>query len=316
MFEQAAAELLAWQSIDAEKVTLNLDEHNKALATTKAADADRTLRLRVRESYVWCLVPVQPAPLGAISFDALRVEGGDPLAIRVANKLKNQGYVNLAYPPELLRSLLDNVLASLWADGHVSVNGLWESFSKYPYLPRLAGIDVLSETVKQGAAQVLWEHQGWGVAQGYDQATGRYLGLVAGDLAVTVTGTSVLVAPARARAQLDADQRQASQPSTDGAPVDTAPDTTTDVAGGTGTGVAEVRKRRFFGVVEIDPERPAREFTKVTDEVIGQLARVIGTRVTIRVEVEATNDEGFDAKVVRDISENAITLKFEQYGFE
>jgi len=31
---------------------------------------------------------------------------------------------------------------------------------------------------------------------------------------------------------------------------------------------------------------------------------------------QATNDEGFDAKVVRDISENAITLKFEQYGFE
>jgi hypothetical protein len=50
--------------------------------------------------------------------------------------------------------------------------------------------------------------------------------------------------------------------------------------------------------------------------VIGQLTRFIGTRVTIRVDIEATNDEGFDAKVVRDISENASTLKFEQHRFE
>ena len=39
--EQAAADCLAWQSIDADKVSLNLDEHNKALAATKAARISR-----------------------------------------------------------------------------------------------------------------------------------------------------------------------------------------------------------------------------------------------------------------------------------
>jgi hypothetical protein len=52
----------------------------------------------------------------------------------------------------------------------------------------------------------------------------------------------------------------------------------------------------------------------VTRGVIGQLARVIGMKSTITVDI-ATNDEGFDAKVVRDVSEKAATLEFE-HGFE
>jgi hypothetical protein len=51
-------------------------------------------------------------------------------------------------------------------------------------------------------------------------------------------------------------------------------------------------------------------------EVIGELSRLIGTKITVKRDIEAANDDAFDAKVVRDANENANTLKFEQHGFE
>ncbi len=38
--------------------------------------------------------------------------------------------------------------------------------------------------------------------------------------------------------------------------------------------------------------------------------------MTVRIEIEATDDDGFNDGRVRTISENARTLKFDQSGFE
>ncbi len=40
------------------------------------------------------------------------------------------------------------------------------------------------------------------------------------------------------------------------------------------------------------------------------------TNVTVRIEIEATDSEGFNESRVRTVSENARTLKFDQSGFE
>jgi predicted AAA+ superfamily ATPase len=314
--EQAAAEYLAWKSIDEDRVTLNLDEHNKALAATKKADADKTVRLRLREAFVWVLVPSQDDPLGPIGFDAVRADGADGLAVRAGAKLKNQGHVALAYSAEMLRTLLDGVLAPLWEGGHTTVNALWESLCRYPYLPRLATLEVLADTVRQGAGQLLWQSQGWAVADGFDAATGRYLGLTVEGFPPSVVGTTLVVRP-----DVAARQREQEVPAV---PAGTQTDTTN---GGTAlpdsvapavppVPAGPAAKRRFYGVVALDVTRLGRDFTTVNDEVIGQLARLMGTQLTVKVEIEATNDTGFDPKTVRDVSENATTLKFDQHDFE
>ncbi len=40
------------------------------------------------------------------------------------------------------------------------------------------------------------------------------------------------------------------------------------------------------------------------------------TDVEVRIEITAKSDHGFDDEVVRAVTENARTLKFEQHGFE
>ena len=75
--------------------------------------------------------------------------------------------------------------------------------------------------------------------------------------------------------------------------------------------------RRFYGSVDLDPNRPVRDLQPIIDSVISELMRADGVKLTLRLEIEATAPEGFkaeDAAVVRD---NARTLKFraEATGF-
>ncbi|MCX5042477.1 hypothetical protein OG921_04730 [Aldersonia sp. NBC_00410] len=52
----------------------------------------------------------------------------------------------------------------------------------------------------------------------------------------------------------------------------------------------------------------------VVDEVLAHLRSGENTSVTVRIEIEATDSQGFNESRVRTVSENARTLKFDQSG--
>lgn len=60
----------------------------------------------------------------------------------------------------------------------------------------------------------------------------------------------------------------------------------------------------------------ARDFGRITSEVIQHLAAVDGVELEVRLEITAVAKDGFDEAKVRTVNENAHTLKFEQSGFE
>lgn len=59
-----------------------------------------------------------------------------------------------------------------------------------------------------------------------------------------------------------------------------------------------------------------KEMDIVVEEVIQRLTELTGCEVEIVVEVSARKPDGFDEGVVRTISENGRTLKFDTFGFE
>jgi len=73
---------------------------------------------------------------------------------------------------------------------------------------------------------------------------------------------------------------------------------------------------RYYGRVEIDPQRVNKDTGLIVEEVIERLTSQIGCEVEITLEINANRSEGFDESTVRTISENSRTLKFEDYGFE
>lgn len=74
--------------------------------------------------------------------------------------------------------------------------------------------------------------------------------------------------------------------------------------------------RRFHGSVCLDATRVGRDAGRIADEVISHLTGLVGSRVTVTLEVQAEVQLGVPEKVVRTVTENCRTLKFQDHGFE
>jgi predicted AAA+ superfamily ATPase len=309
--ESGVADWLAWKLIWDERERRNLDPHQQNQARTKLDDAHRVVDLRIAETYIWALFPSQPDPTGPISWSSLKCDGQGDLPARVSKKLGNEGVLYGQYAPSLLRMQLDGVLASRWAEGHVSVGALWDDFARYVYLPRLPSLSVFCDTVKSGPASLTWETDGFAIADAYDG--GVYRGLIRAQSAPVVTVQTLIVRPDAANAQLDAV----------GEALDvgeSAPATATaDTSGADGHGLTSVgppAPTRFYGTTVLDPLRLNRDFGRIAEEVVSHLTGVVGADVKITVEIEAEATDGFSDAIVRTVSENAKTLKFRDHGFE
>jgi hypothetical protein len=66
----------------------------------------------------------------------------------------------------------------------------------------------------------------------------------------------------------------------------------------------------------LDATRVGRDAGRIAEAVIAHLAGLVGTRVTVTIEVEAEIPAGASDQVVRTVTENCRTLKFTSQGFE
>ncbi|HEX7097504.1 MAG TPA: DUF499 domain-containing protein, partial [Acidimicrobiales bacterium] len=319
--ERGVAEYLAWSDIHSRWEELGLDAFQRNQAAEKEKNARHAVELRLAETYHWILVPHQPDPTGPIEWDVVKADGQGGLAARASRKLVNAGSLAVTYPAELLRGALSESgpLAALWEDGHVDVNTLWDAFARYPYLPRLRDMDTLCATVRRGPASITWELEGFAVADAYDPKSGRYAGLVTGAEAPSAIGTTLVVRSDVARRQLEADAAATSGagavPRTGTGAGDSEEDNET-VIGPPVVPQPDTTLRRFYGSASLDPERYQRDFSKLAQEVVSNLAGHLGTEIEITVEIRATNPDGFPDNIVRTVSENARTLKLTDFGFE
>src|SRR5262249_31684197 len=177
---QAARDFLAWKSIQADRDSLNLDAFQRRQAETKKVQFDDAVNQRVSETYIWTLVPSQPAEEPTVKWDETRVSGPDPLAVRVGKKLRTEEGLITEYSGVRLRIDLDRV--PLWRGDHVSVRELWNDYTQYLYLPRLRDSQVFLEAVRQGVTLLTWNPETFAYASAYDEGSGRYRGLVGGEL--------------------------------------------------------------------------------------------------------------------------------------
>jgi predicted AAA+ superfamily ATPase len=312
--DDAVRRYLAWESILDEQETLDLSPHQVKQAETQKASADGAVTARIPESYQWLLVPVQNSPQAEIEWQAFRLSGGDAIAVRASKKLRNDELLVNALAGTRLRMELDRV--PLWRGEHVALKQLAEDFARYLYLPRLAEPQVLLEAASEGLTLLTWEQETFAYADGFDEATGRYRGLRFGQRMNIMDGTSgLLVKSEAARRQTIPEPT----PATPGEPQ--PPSTTTTNQGPGSTPVppppsAPALPRRFHGSITVDATRVGRDAGRVADEVIAHLAGLVGSKVTVTLEIQADVADGVPEKVVRIVTENCRTLKFSHQGFE
>jgi hypothetical protein len=77
------------------------------------------------------------------------------------------------------------------------------------------------------------------------------------------------------------------------------------------------KPKRYHGTVILDSERVVRDAGRIADEVVTHLVGLVGSAVRVTLEIEAEIPEGAPDNVVRTVTENSRTLKFESNsGFE
>jgi hypothetical protein len=74
--------------------------------------------------------------------------------------------------------------------------------------------------------------------------------------------------------------------------------------------------KRFHGSVTLDSSRVGRDASRIADEVIAHLVGLVGSDVTVTLEIDADIPNGAPENVVRTVTENSRTLKFSSQGFE
>ena len=313
--DEALRRYLAWSSIVAEKEKLNLDPHQARQAETQRQAAEGAVTARLPETYQWLLAPEQTTPKAPVAWQAYRLTGSDALAVRVSKRLRSEELLVASLGSTILRKHLDEV--PLWRGDSVAVKQLVDDFARYLYLPRIAGPEVLSRSLWDGFALLTWRKDTFAFAEGYDEAAARYPGLRAGQAVnVSPDSTGLVVKPDVAAKQLDAeaefqkphkpdekgrdqDDRENKDQPPPPPPVPPAP-----------------QPRRFHGSVRVDPTRVVRDAGRIADEVIAHLAGQTGAEVTVTIEIEARLPNGASDQLVRTVTENSRTLKFDNQGFE
>ncbi len=307
--EQAMRLLMAWSSIVDEHESLNLDAFQRRQAETKKAEFEETVRARVQETWTWAIVPSQPELKDRkIEWSASRLQGQDPLAVRASKKLGQEEALMTQFGPARLKLVLDQYL---WSSvDHLNTKKLWEYLASYLYLPRLRDSTILAEAIKAGISELVGDH--FGYAERFDEDTKRYEGLkLTGGGSVLIDSMSVVVKPEIAKAQQDKEQPQPPPGPGEGPEPPPAPPP------------GEKRKpgeaqlpTRFFGTIDLDPDRAGRDAGRIAEEVLQHLSVLPNSKVRVTVEIDVDAPEGVSEEIQRVVDENCQTLKFKSHGFE
>lgn len=314
--DRAVRDFLGWSHVLDHSADLDLTENQTNQAKDKCSQANDTVNARLLGAYQWALVPSAPNPGEPFIITTTKADGQAAyLAERVSKRLGNDGSLNVQQAGATIRLAL-NRIPTVWSSGHISVGELWKVYAAYTYMPRLKDQSVL----KNGLVDqpLLWEQDGFALAERYDDATGRYQGQVlpTDNANVAVTDALLIVQPSVATAQRSAELDETSPNKPEGEPSEHEGATKGGLSGLAPATPEKPKTTRFFGSKELNPERYALDFKKVADEVLAHLSAAPGANLTVRVDIEATSAQGFDETKVRTVSENAKTLKFDQSGFE
>lgn len=172
--------------------------------------------------------------------------------------------------------------------------------------------------IQSGLALLTWEKDAFAYAESFDESVPRYRGLrYRAQLTITADDGGLLVRPEVARQQIEAE---------------TAPSVPEgkDSGGSTEPPIGEAqphpeppvpaqppKPKRYHGTVVLDPARVGRDASRIADEVITHLVGLVGSNVKITLEIDADIPAGVPDNVVRTVTENSRTLKFESNsGFE
>jgi len=202
-----------------------------------------------------------------------------------------------------------------WKDGVLDMPALdaWQKTCQYLYFPRLAGSSVMQSAIAAGAVS----RDFFGLAYGKDDE--GYRGFSYGQSTSPILDASLLLIEPKQAAAYEEKTRPVPVkpvgPSETSSSTATADSAETPPPATPRSSPEAARPTRYFASVELDPIKASVEFSKIVSELVELFSATPGTRVTIRVDVEAEDSRGFGESIVRAAKENGNTLRMKTSDF-
>ncbi|MBS0536981.1 MAG: ATP-binding protein, partial [Proteobacteria bacterium] len=316
--------LLAWRSIetDLNDTRITLDNiQAKQVEQNKKQTSETVFRL-VRDTFKWLVAPTQ----------TLDKKTGTPKETEWESQALNPATVGLG--KEIDRALTENqwvigewapvnlhhlLKSFFWKEGVEEVKALdvWQKSCSYLFLPRLAKSTVLQHTIAAGAAS----RDFFGLASGKEGD--RYLGFTLGEATSPFMEVALLIEPGVAAKYEEATRPAPAVPAqgtanTNDDPPSASPGPTNGVnrfvvsPTNTATGLPT----HFWASAELAPAGASLKFAKIMSELVELFSARHGTKVVIKVDIEATDSRGFDETTVRAANENKKILGIESMDFD
>ncbi len=324
---------LAWQSIvnDIKEMKLNLDQFQSLQATKSLEDASEALRRMIRETYKWMIAPMQEARpgkgLSEIQWEHFQVNpGAINLSQEIERVLKENELQITEWAPIHLAGVLKNWF---WKDEVKEARALtvWQQSCQQLYFPRLKDDSVFHHTLTAGAES----RDFFGFAQGKEN--NRYIGFSFGkSISPFLDSSLLLIEPVTAAAYLATEteaqriQEETARPKSidEATPIgtdtrDTSPkveDSAKPSYTSNGGSATQIKKKQFYGSIELDPIKAKKQFADLVDEVVQQFTIRPGVKVRIAIEIQAETPSGFDDGLQRAVKENCNVLRFKNAEFE
>lgn len=311
--------LLAWRSIegDEKELRVNLDSVQKRQVSQYREQTHETALRLMRETFRWLVAPAQSPKrgggMGDIEWETYALNPASAgLGKEIDRVCAENELVVTKWAPVHLHNLLKRWF---WKEDmtDVSAQEVWQKTCQYLYFPRLASSNVMRDTISEGAAGE--EYFGLATAKEGD----AYRGFSFGKTAAIYMDALLLIEPgaaAKYAAQAKAAEPAATSASNAGAAAGAGSAVAAGTSAGSGAPASGARPKRYFGTVELDPVRASLDFANLQKELIGLFTSDAGTRVRIKVDIEAENPQGFDETTVRAGKENGKTLGLNSSNFE
>lgn len=305
---------LAWSEIVRDTDRLNLTQSDSALAKAKLAEANETVKTRLKEAWCYLHYPAQESAQADVEWVSGKIPAQDGLLARASKKLiGEEGLLTELGPTRLDRDLQKYI----WNDRpHLQLRDLREYLNRYIYLPRLKNQDVLIRSVQSAVSGML--PGPFAYADRWEESTDRYLGLAidhASSAMIVIDGDSVIIRPEVAEAHRPVPS-QPTEPGPGTPPIGDPPEPGEQTPRPGPIPPVERNPTRFSGTVMISPDRPARDMHQIVEAIVEQLTTLQGSKVTLRLEIEAEVPNGLDRAKVRTLIENANTLGFAEKSVE
>ncbi len=315
--------LLAWQSIsdDVRALKINLDMLQIDQVNKQIETAAGGLNRMISECYRWLLCPLQSvgadgAP-GKTEWETFALNSSNTtMADGITAKLVTEEVLIKEWSP----IHLDNVLQKwFWRNDRKAINTqtLWQTLCDYLYMPRLLDAHVLRRAIAAGVESGEY----FAYADGLDGET--YRGLKLGQsVNIVIDKTSLIVELETAKAVIKAKEEAEARKNRnkdDYEKVDPGKDISGSREQSSDDDTSLPQKQtqtRFFGTVQLDPHTGRMQFDEIHDEIISQFTLKPGTKVTLRLDIEATLKNGFDENIQRAVRENSNALNFDNAEFE